>query len=40
MKVDDELNITEFAEKPKDPAVIAGLTLSDAVEKKLKSKVD
>ena len=40
MKVDDELNITEFAEKPKDPAVIAGLTLSDAVEEKLKSKVD
>ncbi|MCF7686682.1 MAG: glucose-1-phosphate adenylyltransferase [Cephaloticoccus sp.] len=40
MKVDDNLAITEFVEKPKDPAVIAGLTLSDAVEKKLKSKVN
>ena len=38
MKVDDELAITEFAEKPKDPAVIEGLTLSDEVEAKLESK--
>lgn len=36
MRVDDNLEITEFAEKPKDPAVIESLTLSDAVEKRLK----
>ncbi len=38
MKVDDELSITEFAEKPKDPAVIESLTLSDEVEAQLQSK--
>lgn len=38
MKVGDDLSITEFAEKPKDPAVIEGLTLSDEVEAKLESK--
>lgn len=38
MKVDDVLAITEFAEKPKDPAVIESLTLSDEVEAKLESK--
>jgi len=38
MKVDDDLAITEFAEKPKDPAVIQSLTLSDEVEGKLESK--
>ena len=37
MKVADDLSITEFAEKPKDPAVIAGLTLSDKLEKQLRS---
>jgi len=37
MKVADDLSITEFVEKPKDPAVIAGLTLSDKVEGKLNS---
>ena len=38
MKVDDDLAITEFAEKPKDPAVIQSLTLSDEVEGTLESK--
>jgi len=37
MKVADDLSITEFAEKPKDPAVIAGLTLSEKLEKQLSS---
>jgi glucose-1-phosphate adenylyltransferase len=35
MKVDDGLAITQFAEKPKDPAVIQSLTLSPALEAKL-----
>jgi glucose-1-phosphate adenylyltransferase len=38
MKVDDDLSITEFAEKPTEPAVIESLTLSDEVEAKLESK--
>jgi len=38
MKIDDDLAITEFAEKPKDPEVIQSLTLSDEVEAKLESK--
>lgn len=37
MKVNDDLSITAFAEKPKDPAVIEGLALSPALEAKLKS---
>ncbi|MEZ5413808.1 MAG: glucose-1-phosphate adenylyltransferase [Opitutaceae bacterium] len=37
MKVSDDLSIAEFAEKPKDPAVIAGLTLSEKLEKQLQS---
>ncbi|MFM1852384.1 MAG: hypothetical protein RIS54_2068 [Verrucomicrobiota bacterium] len=37
MKVGENLEISEFAEKPKDPAVIAGLTLSPKLEKTLKS---
>ncbi|MFZ9683156.1 MAG: glucose-1-phosphate adenylyltransferase [Cephaloticoccus sp.] len=37
MKVDENLAIGEFAEKPKDPAVIAGLTLSPKLEQTLKS---
>src|SRR5580704_13983430 len=36
MRVDDDLGIREFVEKPKDPAVIAGLTLSPVVERRLK----
>lgn len=35
MKVDDNLAITQFAEKPKDPAVIQSLTLSEKLEAKL-----
>ncbi|MBW7893654.1 MAG: glucose-1-phosphate adenylyltransferase [Opitutaceae bacterium] len=35
MKVDDDLAITQFAEKPKDPAVIQSLTLSEKLEAKL-----
>src|SRR5471030_52780 len=35
MQVKDDLSITRFVEKPKDPAVIASLTLSEQLEKKL-----
>jgi len=35
MRVADDLSISEFVEKPKDPAVINGLTVSPALEKKL-----
>jgi glucose-1-phosphate adenylyltransferase len=35
MRVADDLSITEFVEKPKDPAIINGLTLSPALEAKL-----
>lgn len=35
MKVGDDLEITQFAEKPKDPEVIQSLTLSPALEAKL-----
>jgi len=35
MRVADDLSIAEFVEKPKDPAVIAGLALSNAIEAKL-----
>jgi len=31
MRVADDLSIAEFVEKPKDPAVIAGLALSNAI---------
>lgn len=37
MKVDDDLSITQFVEKPKDPAIIQSLTLSDKLEATLKS---
>ena len=40
MKVSDDLSIAEFAEKPKDPAVIAGLALSEKLEKRLQSASD
>jgi glucose-1-phosphate adenylyltransferase len=36
MRVGDDLSIQEFVEKPKDPAVIAGLTLSPTLEGRLK----
>ncbi len=35
MRVTDDLSITEFVEKPKDPAVIKGLTISAALEQTL-----
>jgi len=37
MQVRDDLSIERFVEKPKDPAVIAGLALSPALESRLKS---
>ncbi len=36
MRVNDDLSIAQFVEKPKDPAVIASLMLSDKVEAQLK----
>ncbi len=35
MRVKDDLSITEFVEKPKDPAIINSLTISPILEKKL-----
>ncbi len=35
MRVNDDLSIEEFVEKPKDPAVIEGLALSPAVQSRL-----
>jgi len=35
LQVKDDLSVTRFVEKPKDPAVISTLTLSDELEKKL-----
>ncbi len=40
MRVDDDLQIRQFAEKPKDPKVIQSLILSEKLEKTLKNKVD
>jgi glucose-1-phosphate adenylyltransferase len=40
MRVADDLAITEFVEKPKDPDVIDGLTLSPALEARLEAKTD
>ena len=37
MKVNDDLSINQFVEKPKDPAVIQGLTLSPKLEASLHS---
>ncbi len=37
MKVDDDLAINQFVEKPKDPAIIQSLTLSDKLEASLNS---
>jgi len=37
MRVDDNLRIQQFVEKPKDPAVIESVALSPALEKRLKS---
>jgi glucose-1-phosphate adenylyltransferase len=38
MRVTDDLAITEFVEKPKDPAVIDSLVISPALEAKLETK--
>ena len=38
MRVADDLSITQFVEKPKDPAVIESLALSPALEAKLENK--
>jgi len=38
MRVNDDLAISEFVEKPKDPAIINGLALSAALEAKLETK--
>ncbi len=35
MRVDDDLAISEFAEKPKDPAIINNLAISDALQSRL-----
>lgn len=35
MRVADDLSIAQFVEKPKDPAVIAGLALSEKLERRL-----
>jgi glucose-1-phosphate adenylyltransferase len=40
MRVGDDLGIQQFVEKPKDPAVIASLTLSPTLEAKLKTPSD
>lgn len=38
MRVNDDLSIAEFVEKPKDPAVIEGLAISPALEARLEAK--
>ena len=38
MRVNDDLSISEFVEKPKDPAVINSLTLSPSLEEQLSTK--
>lgn len=40
MRVADDLSVAQFVEKPKDPAVIASLALSPALEARLKSPGD
>lgn len=37
MRVGDDLQISEFAEKPKDPAIIRGLAVSPALEARLQT---
>jgi glucose-1-phosphate adenylyltransferase len=39
MQVRDDLSVERFVEKPKDPALIAGLALSSTLEATLKAKV-
>jgi glucose-1-phosphate adenylyltransferase len=38
MRVADDLSVTEFVEKPKDPAIIQGLAISPTLEAKLAAK--
>lgn len=40
MRVEDNLAVAEFAEKPKDPAMIEALTLSPQVQARLKSATE
>ena len=40
MRVKDDLSITEFVEKPTDPAVIESLAIGQALEEKFKRKVE
>lgn len=40
MRIDDQLNITEFVEKPTDPDVINGLAVGEAVTSKMKDPGD
>ncbi len=40
MRVADDLTITEFVEKPKDPKIIEGLAISPALEARLETKSD
>lgn len=40
MRVGDDLAISEFVEKPKDPKVISGLAISDKLEARLAHKTD
>lgn len=40
MRVNDDLEISEFVEKPTDPAVIAGLAVGENVRSKMKSPED
>jgi glucose-1-phosphate adenylyltransferase len=40
MRVNDDLTISEFVEKPKDPAVISSLTISAALAAKLKPSAE
>ncbi len=40
MRVNDDLTITEFVEKPTDPEIIDSLTITEAIESRLKQKSD
>jgi glucose-1-phosphate adenylyltransferase len=40
MRIDDNLEVTEFVEKPTDPAVIQGLAVGESVRKKMKDPGD
>lgn len=40
MRVGDDLSIAEFVEKPKDPAIINGLTVSPALEARLSASTE